>query len=129
MALVSRRFHTLVTTPHAWRIAFSRYFPGPYVAENGTSLSEANAPERVTSDKRFFSRLTALASWRSEYILRTRLLRSLARGKPAQFDPAKKSGTVRSVNMRNGSAVVTYTSQLLYPVSHLAASFGTEVTK
>ncbi|GMF77006.1 unnamed protein product [Aspergillus oryzae] len=97
--------------------------------ENGTSLSEANAPERVTSDKRFFSRLTALASWRSEYILRTRLLRSLARGKPAQFDPAKKSGTVRSVNMRNGSAVVTYTSQLLYPVSHLAASFGTEVTK
>ncbi|KAE8357045.1 hypothetical protein BDV28DRAFT_126126 [Aspergillus coremiiformis] len=129
MALVSRRFHNLVTTPHAWRIAFSRYFPGPYVTESGSRLSEADQPERVTSDKRFFSRLTALASWRSEYILRTRLLRSLARGKPAQFEPAKRSDTVRAANVRNGSAVVTYTSQLLYPVNHLAASFGSEVIK
>ncbi|KAE8393332.1 hypothetical protein BDV23DRAFT_180669 [Aspergillus alliaceus] len=129
MALVSRRFHNLVTTPHAWRTAFSRYFPGPYVTENGSRLPAADQPEKVISDKRFFSRLTALASWRSEYILRTRLLRSLSRGKPAQFDPVKRSGTVRSANVRNGSAVVTYTSQLLYPVSHLAASFGSEVNK
>lgn len=81
------------------------------------------------SDKRYFTRLTALASWRSEYILRTRLLRSLARGKPAQFEPSKKNGAVRSANMRNGSAVVTYTSQLLFPVSHIAGTFGTETTK
>lgn len=81
------------------------------------------------SDKRFFSRLTALASWRSEYILRTRLLRSLARGKPAQFEPSKKHGTVRSANVRNSSAVVTYTSQLLFPVSHIAGSFSTGATK
>ncbi|KAF7586677.1 hypothetical protein BBP40_008500 [Aspergillus hancockii] len=129
MALVSRRFHSLVNSPHAWRIAFSRYFPGPYTAESDGRLSETDRPEAVTSDKRFFSRLTALASWRSEYILRTRLLRSLARGKPAQFEPAKKSGTVRAANVRNGSAVVTYTSQLVYPVSHIAGSFGSEVTK
>lgn len=56
-------------------------------------------------------------------------MRSLARGKPAQFDPSKKNGTVRSANVRNGSAVVTYTSQLLFPVSHIAGSFGTESTK
>ncbi|PYI11834.1 hypothetical protein BO78DRAFT_358593 [Aspergillus sclerotiicarbonarius CBS 121057] len=129
MALVSRRFHSLVTTPHAWRIAFSRYFPGPYTVEDGAWLSAENPAERVTSDKRYFSRLTALASWRSEYILRTRLLRSLSRGKPADFEPSKKTGTVRSASVRNGSAVVTYTSQLLYPVSHLHGSFGTEVTK
>lgn len=85
--------------------------------------------DKFVSDKRFFTRLTALASWRSEYILRTRLLRSLARGKPAALEPSKKHGTVRSANLRNGSAVVTYTSQLLYPVSHIAGSFSTEATK
>ncbi|PYI29816.1 F-box and WD domain protein [Aspergillus indologenus CBS 114.80] len=129
IALVSRRLHTLVTTPHAWRIAFSRYFPGPYTVEDGAWLSVGENSDRVTSDKRYFSRLTALASWRSEYILRTRLLRSLSRGKPGQFEPPKRSGTVRTANVRNGSAVVTYTSQLLYPVSHLHGSFGSEVTK
>ena len=63
-----------------------------------------------------------MASWRSEYILRTRLLRSLSRGKPAQFDPPKK-GPVRSANIRHGSAVATYTSQLVFPVSHIDGSF------
>ncbi|EAW06811.1 F-box and WD domain protein [Aspergillus clavatus NRRL 1] len=129
IALVSRRFHSLVTTPHAWRIAFSRYFPGPYTVENGARLSTADASDNVASNKRYFSRLTALASWRSEYILRTRLLRSLSRGKPAQFEPSKKTGTVRSANVRHGSAVVTYTSQLMYPVSHLGGSFGAEDAK
>lgn len=76
------------------------------------------------SDRRFFARLTALASWRSEYILRTRLMRSLTRGKPAQFQPSKKQGAVRSATSRNGSAVATYTSQLLFPVSHIHGSFN-----
>ncbi|KAI9373358.1 hypothetical protein BJX61DRAFT_533205 [Aspergillus egyptiacus] len=123
IALVSRRFHSLVTTPHAWRIAFSRYFPGP------SALEDTEDSDRWTSDKRHFARLTALASWRSEYILRTRLLRSLSRGKPAQFGPSKKNGTVRSTSVRNGSAVATYTSQLLYPVSHLTGTFGGESAK
>ncbi|KAL4918341.1 hypothetical protein BDW62DRAFT_67495 [Aspergillus aurantiobrunneus] len=122
IALVSRRFHSLVNTPHAWRIAFSRYFPGRSVLEDN------QASDRLTSDKRYFSRLTALASWRSEYILRTRLLRSLSRGKPAQFDPSK-NGAVRSASVRNGSAIATYTSQLLYPVSHLNGTFGNESAK
>ncbi|KAL4758677.1 F-box and WD domain protein [Aspergillus foveolatus] len=123
IALVSRRFHGLVTTPHAWRIAFSRYFPGPSVLEN------PEASDRLTSDKRYFSRLTALASWRSEYILRTRLLRSLSRGKPGQLEVSKKNGTVRAASVRNGSAIATYTSQLLYPVSHLNGTFGRDSAK
>lgn len=56
-------------------------------------------------------------------------MRSLSRGKPAQFDPSKKHGTVRSADVRHGSAVATYTSQLVFPVSHISASFGTEATK
>jgi hypothetical protein len=30
VSLVSRRFNDLVTTPHAWQVAFGRYFPGEY---------------------------------------------------------------------------------------------------
>lgn len=46
-----------------------------------------------------------------------------------QFEPPKRHGTVRSANVRHGSAVATYTSQLVFPVSHIDGSFGTEVTK
>ncbi|KAJ5674330.1 uncharacterized protein N7477_004264 [Penicillium maclennaniae] len=122
ITLVSRRFHALVTTPHAWRIAFSRFFPGPHAAENGHRPAADGVD--LMSDRRFFARLTALASWRSEYILRTRLMRSLSRGKPAQFQPSKKHGTVRSANARNGSAVATYTSQLMFPVSKMHGTFN-----
>ncbi|KAJ5638225.1 hypothetical protein N7490_008104 [Penicillium lividum] len=120
ITLVSHRFHALVTTPHAWRIAFSRFFPGPQ------SLVDAHLANQddLASDRRYFARLTALASWRSEYILRTRLMRSLSRGKPADFQPSKKQGTVRTTTTRNGSAVATYTSQLVLPVSHIHGSFN-----
>lgn len=77
VALVSQRFHALVTTPHAWRAAFARFFPG-------TVTEVAPRIESFRTDKRAFCRLTALATWRSEYIIRTRLLRSLSRGKPMQ---------------------------------------------
>ncbi|KAJ5497580.1 hypothetical protein N7463_009567 [Penicillium fimorum] len=121
ITLVSRRFYALVTTPHAWRIAFSRFFPGPHAVEGGRSTN-TDATD-LQSDRRFFARLTALASWRSEYILRTRLMQSLSRGKPAKFDPPRKHGTVRAASARHGSAIATYTSQLLFPVSHIHASF------
>lgn len=124
MTLVSHRFHALVTTPHAWRVAFSRFFPGPQATEPGRRAASDELD--LASDRRFFARLTALASWRSEYILRTRLMRSLGRGKPAEFQPSKKHGTVRSATARNGSAVSTYTSNLLFPVSKIHGSFSSE---
>ncbi|KAJ5657323.1 uncharacterized protein N7484_000972 [Penicillium longicatenatum] len=120
ITLVSRRFHALVTTPHAWRIAFSRFFPGPQSVVDTRCSDQAD----LASDRRYFARLTALASWRSEYILRTRLMRSLSRGKPADFQPSKKHGTVRAAASRNGSAVATYTSQLVLPVSHIHGAFN-----
>ncbi|KAL1969210.1 hypothetical protein VTN77DRAFT_464 [Rasamsonia byssochlamydoides] len=123
ITLVSRRFHTLVTTPHAWRIAFSRYFPGPYSLDRNRATSD-----HLISDKRAFTRLTALASWRSEYILRTRLLRSLSRGKPAQPPSSGKYGSSRGSVILNGSPVTTYTSRLIYPVSHIDALFTSGAT-
>ncbi|KAJ5762532.1 uncharacterized protein N7511_005914 [Penicillium nucicola] len=122
ITLVSRRFHALVTTPHAWRVAFSRFFPGPQAVDDDrhATLNDAD----LLSDRRYFTRLTALASWRSEYILRTRLMRSLSRGKPAQFEPPKRNGNVRTASARHGSAIATYTSNLLFPVSHIHGSFS-----
>ncbi|KKA22904.1 F-box and WD domain protein [Rasamsonia emersonii CBS 393.64] len=126
ITLVSRRFHTLVTTPHAWRIAFSRYFPGPYSLYKNQAAAASS--DHLISDKRAFTRLTALASWRSEYILRTRLLRSLSRGKPAQPPSPGKHGSSRASGIQNGSPVTTYTSRLIYPVTHLDALFPTGAT-
>ena len=131
ISLVSHRFHDLVTTPHAWRTAFSRRFPGPDNCEKWNAPLEAsrNDSEAVRSEKRVFTRLTALASWRSEYILRTRLLSSLSRGKPAQFQGAVAAGTSRSGFGSSGNAQISYDSYLASPINHLHASYGKGLNK
>jgi hypothetical protein len=125
VALVSKRFYSLVTTPHAWRLAFQRFFPcqealpGPDTAQ-GTSEHETS--EFIRSEVRYFNRLTAHASWRSEYLLRTRLLRSLTRGKPG-------SGTIRTQSGKKLSAVLTYNSKLPSVVTNIHASFNSSSKK
>ena len=91
-----------------------------------TSDSET---ENFRSERRLFTRLSALASWRSEYILRTRLLRSLGRGKPAQPQESGASGSSRSNPGHNGNAQVTYNSNLFTTVNHLEGIFGTGLNK
>jgi hypothetical protein len=122
---VSKRFYSLVTTPHAWRIAFSRFFPShdaidapPPTDRRGSDLE---AREKLRSEQRLFTRLTGLASWRSEYILRTRLLRSLARGKPAQIAPGHGASSRSNSAANNANAVVTYNSQLFATINHIHA--------
>ena len=128
VSLVSKRFHELVTTPHAWRIAFSRFFPGPESMNVLDSSSESSEKsDTLHAERRLFARLTALASWRSEYILRTRLLRSLARGKPADSPEQTRSGSSRSSN--TGNAQTTYSSNLVSTVTRLQANFGSGLNK
>ncbi|KAI9756910.1 MAG: ribose-5-phosphate isomerase rki1 [Chaenotheca gracillima] len=130
VALVSRRFHALVTTPHAWRDAFSRFFPGPDALElpqrslAGEDIrSRGHELDGRPSKKRLFARLTAQASWQSEYILRTRLLRSLGRGKPAQTLRASSTPR-RSGSTQGSSATTTYNTQLFATIDKLHGSFG-----
>ena len=130
MSLVSHRFHRLVTTPHAWRIAFARFFPGAEASIALDSVSRRpDEDEELHAERRLFARLTALASWRSEYILRTRLLRSLNRGKPAESSSIGAAGSSRSGLNHGGSAHVTYSSDLVTTVDHLHATFGTASNK
>ena len=119
MSLVSRSFHRLVTTPHAWRSAFSRFFPGREHLDHGSiDDDQLELNEKVLSERRHFARLSPLASWRSEYILRTRLLRSVVRGKPLEAastgvpDPASPKAQVR------------YNSNLVSTVTHLHANYN-----
>ncbi|KAI4682469.1 uncharacterized protein J4E88_005359 [Alternaria novae-zelandiae] len=126
VSLVSRRFHDVVTTPHAWQVAFGRYFPGPHSLEDAAFRSALEGSGSVVrSEKRRFTRLTALASWRSEYILRTRLLRSLVRGKPVQV-PATPS---RASQMQTITPMITYDAKTYTIINHLQATFGTGLNK
>jgi hypothetical protein len=126
VSLVSRRFNELVTTPHAWQVAFGRYFPGPLALEDAEIRAALeNTGDVVRSEKRRFARLTALASWRSEYILRTRLLRSMARGKPVQL-PTTPS---RAAQMQTAAPFLEYNAQTFTIINHLHATFGSGLNK
>jgi hypothetical protein len=87
-------------------------------------IAKQDAHDSLRAEQRFFTRLTALASWRSEYILRTRLLRSLTRGKPAQIAPGHGASSRSNSAANNANAVVTYNSQLFATISHMHAVFS-----
>lgn len=129
VALVSKRFNVLVTTPHVWRAAFSRSFQGPSKPSeyaNHYSVKCLTYPEESHSELRLFNRLTTRASWRSEYILRTRLLCSLERGKPGQLN-SKSNDLSRTYNKpKNLNPILTYSSHLVAAVSHIHAVFDSE---
>lgn len=121
----------MVTTPHAWRIGFSRFFQGTKalsVSDKDRAVSD-NGLEVLRSERRFFTRLTPLASWRSEYIIRIRLLHSLARGKPAEIEVQDGHGSSRASSSHNANAQVTYASNLTTTVNHLHATFGSGIKK
>lgn len=122
-ALISRRFNSLVTSPHAWRSAFSRYFPSS-VANLPSPDGHESAAFSSSQERRFFTRLSGSDgngnSWRKEYILRTRLLRSLAKGK-ANISTNFTTGTNHNYH---GSVVITYPAATgSWSVSHIVANF------
>ena len=121
---MSKRFYALVTTPYAWRTAFLRFFPGhdALVASRKTGLlqnGESGETDVIRSESRHFTRLTSLASWRSEYLLRTRLLRNVARGKPGNIGSSTRS----SQSGKKAGAVLTYNSKLPWVITNIHASF------
>ncbi|KAH6631988.1 hypothetical protein F5144DRAFT_572713 [Chaetomium tenue] len=124
VALVSKRFYALVTTPYAWRAAFLRYFAGQdsvagHTKADQQAREEAESSDVIRSEVRHFTRLTALASWRSEYLLRTRLLRSVVRGKPGNVGSSARP----SQSGKKATAVLTYNSKLPWMISHVHADF------
>lgn len=108
-------------------MAFLRYFPGQETLE-ATSRKpnpqneDNDDSNRVRSEFRYFTRLTSLASWRSEYLLRTRLLRSVARGKPGGSS-GRIGSSARSQSSKKSSAVLTYNSKLPWMISNIHAVF------
>jgi len=124
IALVSKRFYALITSSHAWRMAFLRYFPGHEALEtkHNVDIWAYDSHDLIQSESRYFTRLTPLASWRKEYLLRTRLVRCLARGKPgASIASGGIGASVRSG--KKTSAVLTYNSKLPWAVTNIHAVF------
>lgn len=122
VAFVSRRFHSLVTSSHAWQSAFSRYFPSS-VANPPSLDGHESAAFSSSQDRRYFTRLSTSDDnsdlWRKEYILRTRLLRDLARGK-ANIS----TNFTTNVSHNSHGSVITYPAATgSWSVSHIAASF------
>ena len=128
---MSRQFHALVTTPHAWRVAFSRLFLGTEALTGVDQYADSHgyAADMLHPERRVFNRLSVLASWRSEYIIRTGLLRSLARGKPAEIHERAQNAPQRAGTIHSLSAQITYNSKLGATVSHLHATFGAKTDK
>ena len=124
VALVSKRFYALVTTPYAWRAAFLRYFPGQDALADHVKYRVGSKPtdssDCIRSEVRYFTRLTLLSSWRSEYLLRTRLLRSVVRGKPGVAGAAVRSSCQSG---KKATAVLTYNPKLPWLVTSLHADF------
>ncbi|KAI1342404.1 hypothetical protein F5Y15DRAFT_412910 [Xylariaceae sp. FL0016] len=133
VALVSKRFYSLITTPHAWRMAFQRFFPGQdaliATAKNQGNPWDQDDSDIVRSEVRHFARLTSQTSWRSEYLLRTRLLRSLARGKPGAVSGGIGESSRNSQSGKKGSAVLTYNTKLPSVVTHVHATFKPNAKK
>ncbi|KAI6748607.1 hypothetical protein HG530_015380 [Fusarium avenaceum] len=124
IALVSKRFYALITSSHAWRMAFLRYFPGHEALQvkRNVDIWDDSSHDLIQSESRYFTRLTPLASWRKEYLLRTRLVRCLARGKPgASFASGGIGASVRTG--KKTSAVLTYNSKLPWAVTTIHAVF------
>ncbi|KAK6329648.1 hypothetical protein TWF730_006195 [Orbilia blumenaviensis] len=112
VSFVSRRFHAVVTSPHAWKDAFSRYFP-QHNTHSGSDAYPATA--------RYFTRLSNMGTHRSEYILRTQLLRSLKRGRPYVNSGIKPSSSNNSSNF----SMITYNPKLHEStITHLHADFS-----
>ncbi|KAI1210969.1 uncharacterized protein F4807DRAFT_45588 [Annulohypoxylon truncatum] len=127
VSLVSKRFYDLVTTPHAWRMAFQRFFPGrdalATTGKHQNGIWGEEDPDVVRSEVRYFTRLALHSSWRSEYLRRTQLLRSLARGKPGTSSGGIGSSSRTSQSGKKASAVLTYNTKLPSVVTHLHATF------
>lgn len=108
-------------------MAFFRYFPGHHSLEDGFHREGKDTPltpssDLVQSETRSFSRLTPLATWRSEYLFRTTLMSSLARGKPGRTKTDVDSPRPSYVDKKS-SAVLTYNSRLPWAVTNIDVVF------
>lgn len=112
----SKALHVLFQGDYVWRAAFNVIFPSPTTRTLTASASTA-APSR----RRDFANLTSPATWRSEYVLRTRLLHSIARAKPTNSD----ASTLSPKSPRAGPVPISsYNTRLQSTVDCLRASFG-----
>lgn len=120
MSLVCTKFNALVKTPYAWKTAFHRMYSTRFLL-NGDGFDdiwEDDGDVVNPTHSRYFSRLTGQATWQSEYVLRSQLLRGLASGRPHTRAVNNAGETVRRPN-----AVITYDSRVPCLITNVHADF------
>ena len=120
MSLVCAQFNALVKTPYAWKTAFHRMYSTRSLL-NGDDVDdiwEDDGNVDNPAHSRFFSRLTSHATWQSEYVLRSQLLRGLASGRP-HTRAVNSAGEV----VKRPNAVMTYESRVPCVITHVYAEF------
>lgn len=122
MALVSKQFYALVKTPHAWKIAFQRLYSNKSLGgdDDFDPIWDDQANDATPSSQRYFNRLTPPATWQSEYILRSQLLRGLANGRPSAA--VDRSGRL----VKRFNAILTYDSRIPCVVTNVYADFTSQ---
>ncbi|KAL1893889.1 hypothetical protein Cpir12675_003909 [Ceratocystis pirilliformis] len=123
IVLVSRRFNDFMSAHHVWRLGFSRFFPAGQSLMRFSQARARNA-ENAQSIIPHFARITALATWRTEYMLRTRLLRNFLRGRPGGGAHSIGSSSRSRGSNKKSNAVLTFNTKLPWLVTHLHAVFG-----
>lgn len=108
-------------------MAFQRFFPAQDAllatgGPKGVAWGDDD-DDIVRSEVRVFARLAPHASWRSEYLLRTRLLRSLSRGKPGASSGGVGVSSRASQTSKKATAVLTYNTKVPSVITHVHATF------
>lgn len=120
MSLVCTQFNALVKTPYAWKTAFHRMYSTRSLLndEEADDIWEDDGNVDNPTHSRYFNRLTSKATWQSEYVLRSQLLRGLAGGRPYNRAVNNAGEAVRRPN-----AVMTYDSRVPCIITHVHAEF------
>lgn len=120
MSLVCTKFNALVKTPYAWKTAFHRMYSTRSLLNDDEfdDIWEDDGDVVNPTHSRYFSRLTGQATWQSEYVLRSQLLRGLASGRPYTRAVNNAGEAVRRPN-----AVITFDSRVPCLITNVHADF------
>lgn len=123
MSLVCKQFNGLVKTPYAWKTAFHRMYSTRSLmnGEQADDIWEDDGNVLNPTHSRFFNRLTTQATWQSEYVLRSQLLRGLTAGRPNVRGVSSTGEAVRRAH-----AVITYDTRVPCVITNVHADFPSE---
>ncbi|KAK6539871.1 hypothetical protein TWF694_008710 [Orbilia ellipsospora] len=132
LTLTNQYFHKLISSPHTWRLLFLQWFP-----DSKGQFTPLTAPPDPAQAKLHPEDLET-NHWRTEAILRSRLLRNLNKARPELREAGNRStsGTYvepqfKSTHLKTipKSVIMSMMHLIQPPITHLYANFDDEPLK